>query len=125
MSMPTVQGLGSDVLYLKNLVTAGWGGITSAHHEVSGRLSAPASPTAMWAPAAICGALGMLGTRAIGKRRSASVALGGLAGTALGLGAAAAWASRHFAVAAGRRAARQVNFVRDTRWLERNPIDYA
>jgi hypothetical protein len=51
--------------------------------------------------------------------------MGGLVGSALGFGGGVAWASRGFTGTAARHAIRGVNNVRDARWLERNPIDYA
>jgi hypothetical protein len=35
------------------------------------------------------------------------------------------WQSRHFTRSAAQGAMKQVNAVRDARWLEKNPIAYA
>lgn len=112
--------------YLKRLVGAGLDGISSARREFDGSLFAPASQAVVWTPTAIGAAVGMLGTRWIGNRKSPSnVAMGGLVGGAFGAAAAVAWASRGFAGIAARKAVLQVNAVRDAHWLETHPIDYA
>jgi hypothetical protein len=67
-----------------------------------------------------------LGTRLIGNRKSVSrLGMGGLLGSAVGFGAAFAWASRADSGCAARRAIRLVNAARDAHWLETHPIDYA
>jgi hypothetical protein len=53
------------------------------------------------------------------------VAAGGLVGSAVGFGAAMAWISRGATRAVARTTIQKVNKVRDARWLELNPINYA
>jgi hypothetical protein len=124
--MIVLRDLKSELGYARNLVAAGRDGIASARREFDGRLLAPASKTAVLPPAVIGAGIGLLSSSIAGNRRSASrLAIGGLVGTAIGLGAAVAWRSRHFTARAARNAARRIGAVADQRWLEKNPIDYA
>ncbi len=124
--MGSIHSLESDVAYLKNLVCAGLDGIASTRQEWDGGVFTSATKAAVWAPAAIGAALGILSTRQIRNRRSASrMARSGLVGGALAFGAAVAWASRRFTGTAVRSGLRNVNVLRDARWLERHPINYA
>src|ERR1051325_7019404 len=109
----------SDILYFKNLMRAGLNGVTSALNERQGGVFVPPFKNAVWAPAALGATIGMV-SMCFGKdRRSAPrVVVGALFGGALGLGSGAAWASRRFTGTAARRAIRDVNQVRDARWLE-------
>jgi hypothetical protein len=116
----------SDVVYLKNLVRAGLDGVTSARNDVHGGVFTPPLKDAPWTPVVLGAGIGILSACFDKNRRSVSrAALAGLVGSALGFGGGAAWASRRFTGMAARRAIRGVNNVRDARWLERNPIDYA
>lgn len=124
--MTNVHFLESYFAYVKQLARAGLEGIDAARHEHDGGVLTPPLQTAVWTPTAIGATVGMLSTHLIGKRKSASrVAMGGLAGSVLGLGAALAWASRGFIGPAARTAKRRVNAARDAHWLETHPIDYA
>jgi hypothetical protein len=115
-----------DLFYLKSLIRAGLDGVNSAFNEKQGGIFMPAFKDAVWTPTAFGAAIG-IASMCFGKgRRSAPrAAVGALIGSAVGLGGGAAWASRRFTGAAARRAMRGVNQVRDARWLERHPIDYA
>lgn len=116
----------SDLVYARKMVGAGWDGIASARKELNGEVFTSASKAAGWTPTAIGAGLGMLSSHLIGKRRSASsVAMGGLIGSVVGFGAGVAWGSRRFTGTAARKSIRLMTAVRDARWLERNPIDYA
>jgi hypothetical protein len=65
-------------------------------------------------------------TAALDRRRSPfDLAAKSLIGGAVGLGCGLAWTSRVYAITAVRGAFREVNTVRDARWLAKNPIDYA
>jgi hypothetical protein len=122
--MGTPRTIHSDLHYVKQLAAAGWKGVAATRHEMPAGVFAPplAFPTALSVGAAI----GLLGTGATARRRKASsMALGGVVGSLVGLGAVTAWASRHFTRAASRAAIRRVNAARDAHWLELNPIDYA
>lgn len=124
--METIRLLESDITYLKQLARAGLDGINSARHELNGGVFSSPLQTAVWKPAALGASIGMLSAHLIANRKSVSrVAMGGLVGSAFGLGAALAWASRGFMRPAARAAMRRVNAARDARWLESHPIDYA
>ena len=123
--MGRVYAPASDFGYLQQLFGACLDGIASARLELEGRVFVSPKPAAVTA-AAIGGVVGVLSVRMAGNRRSASsVAIGGLVGSMVGCSAAALWTSRRFTTIAARRAMHLVNRVRDARWLEKNPIDYA
>jgi hypothetical protein len=106
----------SDVRYIVNLIQSGMDGIISARKTTD---TSPVSISPVWVPAVIGAAVGVWTSSLSRKRRSGyGVAIGGLVGSALGLGFGVAWAS-------ARGAVRKINTVRDARWLEENPIDYA
>jgi hypothetical protein len=124
--MSIASHMTSDIAYSKNLIVAGLDGIASVRNETQGGAFTPALKDAAWAPTALGAAIGALSTCFDKDRRSMSrAAIGCLLGGALGFGGGAAWASRRFTGTAAKRALRSVNSVRDARWLERNPINYA
>ncbi len=123
--MEPFQARTPDLAYLKQLVSAGRHGIASARQETGGGVFAPPLQNVVWTPAVVGAALGALGTRLRGSRKARSLALGGLAGGAIACAAVMAWASRRFTGCAARRVASHVSAVRDARWLESHPIDYA
>jgi hypothetical protein len=118
--------LSSDIAYFNNLVRAGLDGIASARNETQGSVFATSLQNATWAAAVLGAAIGVVSTCFDKDRRSVPRAtIGGLVGSVVGLAGAMAWASGRFTGTATRRAMRGVNSVRDARWLERHPIDYA
>ena len=117
--------LSSDIAYFKSLIRAGLDGVTSARNEMHGVFT-PGLKDAAWAPAVLGAGIEVLSTCfGKGRRSVPRAAIGGLVGSAVALGGGAAWASRRFTGMAARRAMRGVNNVRDARWLEKHPIDYA
>src|SRR5215475_4070560 len=93
----------SDIFYFRNLMRAGLDGVISALNDNHGQVFVPAFKDAVWTPAALGAAIGIVGTCLSKDRRSAPrAAVGGLIGSALGLGGSAAWASRHFTGTAAR-----------------------
>jgi hypothetical protein len=116
----------SDIAYFNNIVRAGLDGIASARNETYGSIFTTPLKNATWAAAALGTAVGVVATCFDKDRRSVPRAtIGGLVGSVLGFAGGMAWASRRFTGTATRRAMRGVNSVRDARWLERHPIDYA
>jgi hypothetical protein len=115
-----------DIGYAKDLVEAGLGGAASAWKGSGDHPTMPAFTGAVWLPAALGAGVGVLSVCNKRSRRKSvtSMALGGLTGTALGLGAGVVWASRVFAGSVARGALRKVNVVRDAHWLEQHPIAY-
>lgn len=124
--MRTSQLLKSDITYLRRLTEAVLDGITSAPAGTTDRPVTPVMTASLWTPTAVGAAIGAI-IASLSRRQTSGyrVAAGGLVGSALGLGAGVAWTSRDFTRAVARSTARKVNGVRDARWLEKNPIDYA
>ena len=116
----------SEIGYARKLVGAGLSGIASAWEKSGDRVVEPITAGKIWVPAGIGAATGLIGVCLHRSRRSpSSFAIAGLLGSILGFSAVMAWSSREFSGTAVRTARDQVNTVRDARWLERNPIDYA
>jgi hypothetical protein len=123
--MGTVHSIGSNLAYLKQLVGAALDGIDSARHELNCGVYTSPFQAVVWTPA-IGATIGMLSTRLIGNRKSASsVAIGGLVGSVLGFAAGLVWTSRRLIGPSACTAIRRVNATRDAHWLETHPIDYA
>ena len=114
--MKTSQSLRSDITYVRCLTRAVLDGITSAPETTADGAFAPILTAALWTPTAIGAPIGVL---------TARLGLGGLVGSALGFGAGVAWISRGITEAVARSTMQKINSVRDARWLEKNPIDYA
>jgi len=73
---------------------------------------------------AYIGALGAaLGTRR--RRAYAVMVISTLLGATIGLTTGFAWETRHLTGDMARRARKNIDSVRDTRWLAKHPIDYA
>jgi len=124
--MNSLRTLTSDVSYFVRLIQAGWDGVTSAPKPADNSSLTPALKPAVWAATAIGAAIGAWSASRQRSRRSGySVAMSGLIGSVCGFGCGMAWASRGTTGTAARSAIREINIVRDLRWLEKNPIDYA
>ena len=112
----------SGIYYVVELVHAGVDG------AVSGKQAAVAPQGLMRSALAgtAAGAAFAAGTIMLNRRRSRHrLAATSLLGGAVGLGCGLAWASRGLTRSIARGAVRNINLLRDARWLERNPIDYA
>jgi hypothetical protein len=124
--MITSLSLRSDLTYITCLTKAVLEGITTAPKGTAGRACTPILTAAVWTPMAIGAGIGVLGGSLSRKNRSGyRLAVGGLVGSVLGFGAGVGWTSRDFTGAVARTTIQKVNSVRDARWLEKNPIDYA
>lgn len=120
------MGLKFEIDYATDLVKAGLNGVTSAWETSGDRVVEPLTKPAVWVPATIGAATGLVGVYfQRDRKRFSSFIVGGLIGSAVGLSAAVAWASREFSGSAVRGARDRVNTVRDTHWLAHHPIDYA
>ena len=120
------RSLNSDLTYIRALIGAGWKGAVSVREQPWNRSRLLRQTRSLVTPAVLGAGLGALSVIFRKDRRSVSgVASAGLIGSVVGVGAGAAWASRDSARAAARAAMRNVNTVRDARWLEKNPIAYA
>ncbi len=127
MATHSAAVLKSEMEYAADLIEAGVEGIVSAWKAGGQRQLASARKTAVVASTVAGAALGVLGGCLNTRRRPIAyrAALGGLAGTAVGLGIGMAWESRKFTRGAARGAMQKVNAVRDAHWLAANPIAYA
>ena len=124
--MKTPRWLESDVTYVRHLAEAGLKGVTAVWNGPGDRTFAPVARNSVWVTTVIGGTVGGLSALLVRRRRSGyDTALGVLVGSAIGFGSAVAWVSRGFTGAIGRSVIQKVNAVRDERWLEKNPIDYA
>jgi hypothetical protein len=79
-----------------------------------------------WIPAAIGACVGLFSVCPGKPKKTAGRALAlGLVGGLVGFSAALAWENRRLATNVASSAWKKIGRVRDERWLERNPIDYA
>jgi hypothetical protein len=77
-------------------------------------------------PAAMGACLGVLaGCSGRGHKSIAKVLAFSLLGSVIGFGAGVIWENRSLAASVADGALRNIDKVRDERWLERHPIDYA
>jgi hypothetical protein len=124
--MKDVHSLGSNLAYLKQLATASMDGIGDARREIEAGVFKGPLPSVVWAPAAVGGVIGVLSARMTRRHCPPSkTALDGLAGTLLGFAAGLACACAPLLRPVARTSARRINAIRDARWLETHPIDYA
>ena len=118
-----VQTTKSNTRYVMDLIHAGADGAASARRAAG---APPVFNRSTWVPAAVGAAAGVATATLANRRRSNyGLAVAGLVGAAFGFGCGMAWASRTVLKAIARDAARNISTVRDARWLEKNPIDYA
>jgi len=119
----------SDLDYGRRLLNSGWEGALSGSEEcLHGEPLAPFlgnSARNAVSIAALGACLGLFGSL-LGKRKSAikAVALG-VSGGLIGFSVGLAWESRQLGASAVSGAWKNVSKVRDERWFEKNPIDYA
>jgi hypothetical protein len=112
-----------NLTYVSSLAKAGWDGVVTAPKE---RVAQSVLHRGIWAPLLVGAGIGVL-SACIGKGSKSGhhLAIGGLLGTALGLGGSIAWASRNYTEGVARSVIHKVNDARDAHWLEKNPIAYA
>jgi len=123
--MATRTALSSNFDYARNLIDAGLQGIVSAGREAGG-LARPNLGLDVLLPTVIGAGIGILSALLSGDRKSTTrIAAGCLLGGALGFSLGVAWGSRDFTRSAVQGALRNLNTIRDDRWLETNPIAYA
>jgi hypothetical protein len=108
--------------YIVDLIHAGMDGAITAEKTTIVPQSLVQTVLAATAMGASVGAA----AAALNTRRSRyEFAIKGLIGGVVGLGCGLAWAYRGYPAPMARGAMRNMNVVRDARWLEKNPIDYA
>ena len=124
------RSLGPYVRYGQTLVKSGVSGLRSgqeAHlngQPLSAALSESARASLSLATIGACA--GLLRFYLSGRRGRIPKSIAcGVAGSAIGFCAAFVWETRNLTASMGRSARKQMGAVRDQRWLERHPIDYA
>jgi len=123
--MRNLQRLESDITYARDLVGAGLEGVTSALRRKGDGAAALPLSVAVFLSTAVGAIVGVWqASRSRSRVSRYSLALGGLAGSALGFGCGVAWESKGLAGTAARSAVHKVGSVRDARWLEKNPVAY-
>jgi hypothetical protein len=122
--------LRSNAQYARRLANSGLQGASGGRDEfLKGKAIAPylgESAQEAFVDAALGACIGILGACINRERRSVSrtVALG-LVGGAIGFGAGMTWRTRSLAANIARGALKTTDAVRDERWIEKHPIDYA
>jgi hypothetical protein len=122
--MTTLEWIESNIDYGRSLIRSGLEGAV-AHAPVTSALIDSVRDS--WMPAVIGAYVGALGA-SIGNRRKphyGAVVGASLLGAAIGLSSGMAWGTRRLAGDMARGAKRNIDATRDSRWLEKNPIDYA
>ena len=114
----------SDIDYVRHLAAAGVNGVAAVWNTPS--RPSPVLGNSVWITTAVGGTVGAL-CALLGRRPKSGyqTATSSLLGSTIGFVGACAWASRGVAGNMARSVAHNVNGVRDARWLERHPIDYA
>jgi len=128
--MKNLESMPNTVAYGRKLVNAGLTGIRTGHQTAfvdrsfSAVLVDSVRGSLMLAAAGAC--VGLLRPYLTHRRNRLPKALaGGALGSALGLCAGLAWKTRAVTSGVVHSARKEVDRVRDERWLEMNPIDYA
>ncbi len=128
--MKAVRSLRSNLRYGRALVKSGASGLRRGGEEhLDGRQLSRVlaeSARASFGLATLGACAGVLGCFASVRRgRMAKGVACGIAGSALGFLAGFAWKTRELTGDMTRSAVREMSSVRDERWLDRHPIDYA
>ncbi len=128
--MKLQRWLTSNVEYGRKLVASGYKGASAGQQSfLAGRtlkffLDQAARQSLSPAAAGVC--IGALGGYLSRRSRPGSRAwLCALAGGTLGFGIGFSWRTRRLAADIAGSALRGMDTIRDERWFERNPIDYA
>jgi hypothetical protein len=129
-AVKTQQPFRSNLRYGRALVKSGVSGLSSgreAHLQGQPLSSALAeSARASLGLAAIGAVAGLLRYCLPGRRRRiAETVACSVVGSAIGFVAGFAWKTRDLTESMAHSAVKQMNVVRDERWLDRHPIDYA
>jgi len=119
----------SNVQYGRKLVGSSLRGANSGREEFLRDepfvpfLSAAAVRAVKHAAAGVC--LGLLGASLSRRQRTRKALAYGALGGAIGFGAGLAWRTRRLTASMSHGALKKMNSVRDERWFERHPINYA
>jgi hypothetical protein len=110
------------VYYIVDLIHAGMDGAVTAEKTT---IVPQTLVRTVLAAAAVGAGVGAAAASMNNRRSKYELAIKSLIGGAVGLGCGLAWASRGYTGSVARGAMKKINVVRDARWLEKNPIDYA
>lgn len=119
----------TTVEYGRKLVNAGVTGLRNGHKDfdverANALLVRSAEESLQMAVAGAC--LGLVPAYVLARRSRATNALVfGLLGSALGFVAGFSWKTRDLSTSLAHGALREMGRVKDERWLEHHPIDYA
>lgn len=126
ISMKISPSLQSEINYSRKLFEAGFDASDAGTSSSVLRREFARSARSSWLPVAIGAAVGLLAVHFARKSKSGTGSVvGALVGGAIGFGGAVAWNSRDVTSEMLRKAGRNISAVRDERWLEKHPIDYA
>ena len=78
-----------------------------------------------WLPGAVGAGLGVLAAATVGRKSAVKLLAGGIVGGALGALAGLVWENRELVGRTVGGVVEGTGRVRDAKWLEDNPIDYA
>jgi len=120
----------SDMEYGRRVLNSGLDGVRSGREAfLHGRPLTPffrESCRKALKPAALGACIGLLTSCPRGRLHGTSrILVSGLLGGLLGFAAGVAWESRFLAKSAADGALKSMKQVRDERWFEKHPIDYA
>lgn len=120
----------SEIEYGRKVLNSGLEGARSGREAfLDGRPLTPflnESARIALKPAALGACIGVLSGCTGNRPKSiARILTFGLLGGAIGFGAGIVWENRRLAGSVARAALRNIDKVRDERWLENHPIDYA
>ena len=119
----------SEVEYGRKVLNSGLEGARSGREAfLSGRPLTPLLSESVrnaCKPAAIGAGVGVLGSCSGSRKSIGRVLAFGLLGGAIGFSAGVVWQNRRLVASTARGAWRNIDEVRDERWLEKHPIDYA
>lgn len=124
------QSVRSELRYGRELVKSGVSGLSNgreAHlngQPLSNVLSRSARASLGLATLGVCAGLLRYYLPARRNRTAQTVACG-IVGGAIGFVGGFAWKTRELTESMARSASKEIGVVRDRRWLERHPIDYA
>jgi hypothetical protein len=128
--MSLLNWIESNATYARKLANSGWEGARRGGEEfLDGEPCSPyltESARQALIPAAVGTCLGIFGAYLDRRQnRAGRAAVYGVLGGAIGFSAGLLWSTRRLAANAAQGALKNAEAVRDDRWLEKNPINYA
>jgi hypothetical protein len=124
------EWLKSEVEYGRDLADSGWAGARSAWDNVTQTEPVGSMLTrsvrASWVPTMMGAGVGALCALALQRRKmnTPAVLAVGMVGSFLGFTVGVAWETRQISSEVARGAMREIGTARDSRWLEKHPINF-